>query len=302
MSDLVELWEVPQNVRTIIIGWRQWADAGDVSSGLPEYLIEHTGARQIGRLNADDCYLFQMPGGHHLMRPVVKLADGHIERLEEHDNELFFAGDDEEGFAIFVGDEPHLNVDQYAEALLDMVEELEIKRVVVVAGVYGAVPYDKDRDISCVYSLPRMKEELENYAVRFSDYEGGATIGTYLAHAAERREMELVAFYALVPSYDFADSGLSVQPIAIGEDYKAWYDLLLRINHMFQLGLDLTDLEQEARDLIEAWESKIGQLSQAMPQLKVQEYMAQVRQEFRERSFIPLDDVWLDGLRDLFDE
>lgn len=302
MSDLIELWETPTDARAMIVGWRQWADAGDVSSGLPEYLIELTSAQHIGRLNVDDCYLFQMPGGHHLMRPVVKLDEGHVESLEEHENDLFAATGDGAGFVIFVGDEPHLRVETYAQALLDVAEELEIERIVVLGGVYGAVPYDRDRDISCVYSLPRMRDELANYSVRFSNYEGGSTIGTYLAHRAEQRGIELVVFNALVPSYDFSEDSLTVQPIAVGEDYKAWHDVMLRVNHMFRLGLDLADLEGRSKELITAWDGKIRQLSQSMPQLNVDEYMEKVRAEFTERSFFPLDDVWVNGLRDLFDE
>jgi hypothetical protein len=45
MSELVELWEKPSAARTMIAGWHQWADAGSVSSGLPQYLIDHTDAR-----------------------------------------------------------------------------------------------------------------------------------------------------------------------------------------------------------------------------------------------------------------
>jgi hypothetical protein len=53
---------------------------------------------------------------------------------------------------------------------------------------------------------------LENYAVRFSDYEGGATIDTYLAHRAAKRDMELIVFHALVPSYDLSQDDMKSIP------------------------------------------------------------------------------------------
>ena len=41
MSDVVDLWETPQAEEVIMFaGWRQWADAGSTSSGLPQYLIK----------------------------------------------------------------------------------------------------------------------------------------------------------------------------------------------------------------------------------------------------------------------
>ena len=302
MSELVEFWERPSGARTLIAGWQQWADAGDVSSGLPSYLIGQTGARPFGRLVPGGYYLFQIPTAHHLMRPVVKLSDGHVASIDEKSNDYYYAGDDQDGLVIFLGDEPQLNHEQYAEAFLDAVVTLGIQRVVLVGGVYGAVPYEKDREISCVYSLPSMKAELTEYAVRFSNYEGGATIGTYLVQAAEQRGIEMVGFYALVPSYDFSDAGIAVQPVVISEDYKAWHDLMLRISHMLGLHLDLTGLHEQSRSLVTNWHDKLNQLAHSMPELRVDDFMTRVRSEFHERPFAPLADVWIEGLKGLFDD
>ena len=124
--------------------------------------------------------------------------------MQERRNEFYYSGDDERGFLIFLGEEPHQNEERYAEAFLDAVQDLGVERIAAVAGVYGPVPYDKERDISCIYSLPGMKDDLAQYAVRFSNYEGGATISTYLADRAEPREIQFFTFYAFVPSFDFS--------------------------------------------------------------------------------------------------
>jgi len=306
MNGQLELWERPAPPQYMIAGWHQWADAGSVSSGLPQYLVEHTGATKIGEIKPDGFYLFQVPGTHALLRPVVKLNEGYREVCEQRKNEFFYSGDDERGFLVFLGEEPHFNEERYAKVFLDAVEELGVKRVAAVAGVYGPVPYDKGRDISCVYSLPGMKEELSQYAVRFSNYEGGATISTYLADRAESRGIEFFAFYAFVPSYDFSklsdQLSVTIQAVAIGEDFKAWYDLMSRLDHMFNLGMDLSDLEQRSEDLIAAWDSKVDQVARAMPALKVRDYMEEVNRDFEEVSFEPLSDVWEDALRDLFED
>lgn len=302
MNELVELWEKPASGKHMIAGWHQWADAGAISSGLPRYLIEQTHATKIGSIRPDGFYLFQIPGAHHFLRPVVKLDEGYRERLQQRRNEFFYSGDDERDFLIFLGEEPHQCEERYAEAFFDAVEEFGVERVGAVAGVYGPVPYDKDRDISCVYSLPGMKEELSRYAVRFSNYEGGATISTYLADRAEPRGIEFFTFYALVPSYDFSKRSMVVQPIAIEEDFKAWYDLMRRLNRMFGLGMELSDLERQSEELIATWDSKIDHLARTMPQLQVKDYMEEVNADFTEESFVPLSDVWEEALRDLFEE
>ena len=302
MNTLIDLWEKPAPAKYVIAGWQQWADAGAISSGLPPYLIEQTQATKIGRIKPDGFYLFQIPGTHHLLRPVVKLNQGHSEAFQQRRNEFFYAGDDEKGFVIFLGEEPHQNEERYAQAFFDAVEELGVERVAAVAGVYGPMPYDKNRDISCVYSLPGMKEELCEYAVKFSNYEGGTTISTYLATRAEPRGIEFFTCYAFVPSYDFSQSSMIVHPIAVEEDFKAWYDVMIRLNHMFHLGMDLSDLEKQSTELVAEWEAKIEYLASTMPQLEVREYMEKVYENFAEMSFEPLSDAWEEALGDLFED
>jgi proteasome assembly chaperone (PAC2) family protein len=302
MNDLVDLWEKPASGKYLIAGWHQWADAGDISSGLPQYLVEQAQARKIGQIKPDSFYLFQIPGTHHLLRPVVKLEEGYAQRLEPQKNEFFYSGDGGPDFLIFLGQEPHRNEERYAAAFFDAVEELGVKRVAAVAGVYGAMPYDRDRNISCVYSHPGMKDELNKYAVKFSDYEGGATISMYLAHMAQARGIQFFRFCAFVPSYDFSKLSTLVQPVSIEKDFKAWYDLMIRLDHMFGLAVDLSDLERQSDKLISEWNSKIAQVARAMPQLEVKDYMEKVNDEFSEMSFEPLSDVWEEALGDLFDD
>ncbi len=301
MDDLVELWENPvAKEKYMIAGWHQWADAGAISSGLPQYLIDQTGARKIGEIKPDGFYLFQIPGTHHLLRPEIKLDEGYRKELTPRRNELFYAGDEKKGLLILLGEEPHLNVERYAEAFFDAVQALEVRRVAAVGGVYGAMPYDKDREVSCVYSLRGMKDELAKYAVKFSDYEGGATIGTYLIDRAEARGVEFIDFYAFVPAYDFEQLSTLLQGIRIETDFKAWYDLMRRFNHMFDLGIDLSDLERQSDELLSSMDSKIEELEGKMPQLKVREYLEELARNFKEVPFMPLDDVWERELGDLF--
>jgi len=303
MNDLVELWEKPLAEEIYMIaGWRQWADAGAISSGLPQYLIDRTGARRIGEIQSDRFYLFQIPGTHHFLRPEIKLDEGYRQELRTRKNEFYYSGNDTKGLVVFLGDEPHLNVELYAEAFFHAVKELGVRRVAAIGGVYGAMPYDKDRQISCVYSLPEMKEELVRYAIKFSNYEGGTTIGTYLVDRAEQSEVEFLVFYAFVPAYDFSQFSAHSQGIRIENDFRAWYDLITRFNHMFDLGIPLSDLERKSDELTSSMDDKIAQLERTMPQLKIREYMEALAEDFVEMPFMPLGEVWERELGDLFED
>ena len=311
MKERIILTEAPQAKElNMIVGWRQWADAGSISSALPKYLVDLIGAKKIGEIPDDGFYLFQIPGTHHLMRPVIKMDEGRRESLERPTNEIYYAGDEEKGTLIFLGDEPHMNIDRYSNTFFDLVKMLDIKRVAVVAGVYGAMPYNRDREVGCMYSLDSMKEELDRYSVRYSNYHGGASIGTYLLDQATRDGHEYFGFYGMTPAYEFPvskdgeiEGAIDVpQGIRIETDYKAWYDLTLRLDHMFKIGVDLAELEKESQDLVEAIESRLEELEQEAPELDIRGYLASVDADFTERSFNPLDDVWSSGFEDLFGE
>lgn len=303
MTDWVTLHTRPQAAELYLIaGWQQWADAGSVSSGLPQYLITHVGAKKIGEMSPDGFYLFQIPGTHHLLRPEVNFEEGYSKGIQPRKNEYYYAELAGKGLLLFTGDEPHINIDRYAEGFFTTIKELGVRRAALIGGVYGAMPYDKDREVSCTYSLPRMKAELNDYAVRFSSYQGGATIGSYLVDAAEAHEIELFVFNAFVPAYDFSQTGASVQGVRIEHDYKAWYELMRRFNHMFGLGIDLSDLDRQSEELIASIDAKIEELERTLPQINVRGYLEKLTGAFTERPFMPLDDVWERELGDLFDE
>lgn len=303
MVEQLNIWERPEaSTIYMIAGWRQWADAGSISSGLPRYLIQQTDARQIGELDPAGFYLFQIPGTHHLVRPVVEFDEGYPESLEMRRNEIYYTGDDETGVVFFLGDEPHLNVERYVDALLDAAETLGVERIVGLGGVYGELPYDKERTISCIYSQPELREELEGLAVNFSDYQGGASIGSYICKRAAERDVSYISFYAFVPTYDFSNVAQIGNTIRIENDFMAWLGVMRRINHMLKTDFDLTDLEEKSDHLVEIVDAKVEELESTTPELSVRDYMERLSEEFTEELFEPLDDVWEEELRRLLDD
>ena len=189
-----------------------------------------------------------------------------------------------------------------ADAIFNVAEELKVKRVVATGGVYAQVPYDKDRHVSCSYSMKHMKAELDQYAVRFSNYEGGVSLGTYMADRAEYAGMEYVAFYAFVPMYDLSELSPQLEEaLSVERDFKAWYDILRRINHMCALRLDLSDLQRQSNKLLQAMNRKVDDLERKQPQAGVRAFIDKLSEQFTEMSFVPLDDVWDRELGDLFD-
>jgi hypothetical protein len=88
----------------------------------------------------------------------------------------------------------------------------------------------------------------------------------------------------------------------IENDFKAWYDLTRRLNHMFDLRIDLSDLRRRSDELTSSMDYKIDELERAMPQLRVREYVEGLSRDFVEMPFMPLGEVWERELGDLFED
>jgi hypothetical protein len=123
----------------------------------------------------------------------------------------------------------------------------------------------------------------------------------FLADQAEPREIEFFRFCAHVPCYDFSAREAVVQQLAMDRDPKAWYELMRRLDRMFDLRLDLTDLEARGDRVIATWRAKIDELARRMPELGIAEALKKIDDEYEETAAEPLDDIWGDTLRDLFD-
>lgn len=298
-----EIWEKPKEEEVYMLaGWRQWADAGAVSSGLPEYLVERLNARKIGEIRPDGFYLYQVPGTHDLVRPVVKFEHGYPTALEVQRSEIFYTESNGRGVVVFLGDEPHMDIERYTAAFLDAAQALGVKRIVGLGGVYGELPYDKERMVSCIYSLGEMRKEVSALAVTLSDYEGGASIESYLCRRAGERKAEFVALYAFVPMYSFSDEDQGGNAMRVENDFVAWLNVMRRVNYMLKLNIDLTDLEESSQRLVELMDAKVDEIDQLAPQLGVREYLKRISDEFTEMPFAPEDEFWEEELRKLFGE
>lgn len=303
MADPLELNELPPAEEVyMIVGWRQWADAGSVSSALPDYLIQKSEARPIGQISPDGFYLFQIPGTHDLVRPVIRYDQGYPESLRTQENRFYYTENSGRGVVIFLGDEPHLDGERYVRLLLEAARRLRVRRIVGLGGVYGELPYDKERMVSASFSLPHMRGEVERLAVSLTDYHGGASIGSYLCKRAGEIGLEYIGLYAFVPMYDLSGVAPGNPSVRIENDYNAWLGLMRRLNYMFKTSFDLEELVFHSRRLFNTLESRVDELEKQMPEVGVRNYFRRLSDEFTEMPFIPLDDVWEENLRKILDK
>lgn len=95
---------------------------------------------------------------------------------------------------------------------------------------------------------------------------------------------------------------MSVKPVRLKRDFQAWYELMRRLNHAFNLDVNLSDLERRSKELTSQFNSAIDLLARKMPKLAVRAYMEKVNKDFSERPFVPLSDVWKEELGKLLED
>lgn len=288
MSQELLVWQEKPASKFLIAGWtRNWSDGGEVSSGLPKYLIEKLGAKKIGEFSqwvAQMCYPFQAPGTHDTYRPRVAYKDGLPDQQMHRENNFYDAGN---GLIIFLGEEPWLRVDIFGDAFFQAVKELGVSQTVTVEGYNGACPPDLERSVGCIYSQARMREDLDKYGFRYSSYgsqgRSGPTIGMAMVTLAHYQHPELDVFRvgAMAPMYPFMNS--SNDPVGISTDHRSFYDIMRRLKAMFKLDLDLSELlnmaEAESREL----ERTLETLGDSNPNAKA--LIARAREDYEYEPF-----------------
>ncbi len=271
IPDLVTLRQRPA-AKYLIAGWKHsWSDGGEVSGGLPGYLMEHLRAKPIGEMGPEVsrlCYPFQVAGTHDAYRPAVAYRDGLPSRPMSRDNRFYDAG---QGLVLFLGEEPWHRMDVYGDAFFQAVKLLGVKQAVAVEGYYGISPPELERSINCIYSRPEMKATLEKYGVRFSNFGSerrqGPTIGMALVTLAhyQHPEVEMFRLGAMAPMYPFT---ANKEQVGITTDHRAFYDILRRLRSLFQLDLDLSDLRRRADADADRLQRILDRISESNPEAR----------------------------------
>ena len=291
-EDLFTFTDKPE-ASYLLAGWRrQWSNGGRISSGLPRYLIEKNGGRQVGQFSEyvnRMCYPFQVAGTHDAFRPSAAFNEGLPSVAMSRQNSFYEIGS---GLVVFLGEEPWYRLDIYAEAFFTAIKELGVQQTVAVEGVNGPAPPDLERRITCVYSRAEMREQLERHGVQFSSYGSrgrqGPTIGMALVSVAHYQypDVQMFRMGAMAPMYPFMTSNNN--QLGITQDHRAYYDILRRLRSLFKIEMDLSELEQmgnrESQELLDNLE-RLGRTNSEAKQI-----IDQVRLDYQYTPYVePVD-------------
>lgn len=246
LPELVSLSPPKLEKATLLLALTGWMDGGSVSTGTVKHLMGmgRRTSRMIGRIRPDDFYIHNFPGDMEtsaLFRPHVVYAGGLVTEFAMPAN-LFYV-DEPAKLVFFVGKEPNLRWQAFADCIFEMTRAVGVTRIIFMGSFGGAVPHTREPRLYGSVSDKKLLPLLEEYRLRPSDYEGPGSFATLLLHEARRHSLEMLSIVAEIPGYLQGINPLSIETIS------------RRLSKILNVPIDLDELRSASNE----WEAKVSE-------------------------------------------
>jgi proteasome assembly chaperone (PAC2) family protein len=227
----------------IICGLSGSFNAGDVSLGGVNYLIRQFNGVKFAEMPASHYHVYQIPGVESL-RPVFKMQDGLIVESILPVNQFYYATNtgSEHDLILFLGYEPSLNWEEYAETVAGLANDFGASRLYTFCGLLDRTPYTREPLISCTCTDIKVKQEMEKYNVTFSTREGMASFGQMLIYACKKKGLEGVNFTVRVPCYPEFN-------VLLGDSPKSLKTILVRLKDLTRFDISFDELDRITKEM-----------------------------------------------------
>lgn len=217
-------------------------NAGNVSVGGVQLLIKQFNATRFAVMDTPRYHVYNTPGDQGL-RPIFKMDDGLIVETYFPKDEFYYASNpnSDHDLVLFLGTEPNLYWEEYADTLVGLASELSAARLCGFGAILDRSPYSREPRITCTCTSAKVKDEMAKYKVSFSSREGAATLNQLLLYCCQKKGLEGVALTARAPYYPEFNLAIDYAPKSI----KA---VLVRLNDLMHLGLSFSELDEAIKE------------------------------------------------------
>lgn len=202
-SDLLHFLQRPSlHKATLVLAFDGWMDGGDVSTGTVQRLVDLLKARPVAEIDPDSFYLYNFPGSMELaalFRPRIEIEDGLIKSIDMPAATFFCH--EAANLLLFLGKEPNLRWQAFADCILEVVRSFEVRRILFVGSFGGAVPHTREPRLHVTCSEAEMLPEMEQYALRRTAYEGPGSFSSYLMTRVGEVNAHMATLAAEIPGY-----------------------------------------------------------------------------------------------------
>jgi proteasome assembly chaperone (PAC2) family protein len=240
------------NNARLLLGFSGWMNGGDVSTGTVKLLIKKLGAEKLAEIKPEGFYIHSFPGSMEItsmFRPHTRIKNGLITSFRGAANVFFYS--EQANLILFFGKEPNLLWGEFANCIFSLCREFDVKTIYFIGSVAGLVPHTREPWIFCSVSDAELKEQLKRYGMKFTDYEGPASISTYLTANCGQQGLKMANLVTTVPIY--------VQ----GNNPKCIESLTRHLAGILGLQIELDDLRETSDD----FEKRLSDAVQEQPEL-----------------------------------
>lgn len=252
-SDKLRILEKPKlNNSRMLIGFSGWMNGGNVSTGTVEWFINKYQARPFARIEPEGFYIYNFPGSMEtssLFRPYTRIQDGLIVSYETPTNAFYY--DKGADLILFLGKEPHILWEAYSKCVFDLCGQFGVKEIYFIGSVTGLVPHTRQGKIFSSVSDHKLKEKIEKFGLAFSEYEGPASLITYLTACAHSNKIEMATLITTVPAYVHGSNPRCIEAV------------IRNLSNILGLQIELDDL----RHLSDEFERKLNEAIENIPEL-----------------------------------
>jgi predicted ATP-grasp superfamily ATP-dependent carboligase len=164
---------------------------------------------------------------------------------------------------IGVGIEPHLHWRAFMQQIVDLVDELGIRRVALLGAYLADVLYSRPVGVTCVASSPEL---CEKFGFEPTRYEGATGMVGVLGHRLREEGCDVVSLWAGLPHY-----------IHVSPNPRGSLALIEGLRDFLGLRIDLEPLRGAAAEC----EERVSSMVSSDPELA--EYVRQLkRREFQQ--------------------
>jgi proteasome assembly chaperone (PAC2) family protein len=227
-------------------------DGGDVSTATVKCFVDKLGAQKFAEIEPEGFYIYSFPGSMEmtaLFRPHTRIEDGLIKGFQIPANEFYW--DEQSNLILFLGKEPNLLWSDFTDCIFRVCSQFGVKAMYFIGSVAGLVPHTREPRLLCSVSNVKLKETLQHYGVKFTSYEGPASLITYLTTRAVEHGLDMASFVATIPAY--------VQ----GSNPKCIEAVTRRVAGILGVQIDLDDL----RSVSDEFEKRLSEAVEEQPEL-----------------------------------
>ncbi len=214
----------------LLLCLRPWVDVGAVSTMALTFLEEAWGSRRLAQL--------ARPGAFYdftRYRPTLHRREG--QRIVTVPNTFLnhARSPDGQDWLFLHALEPHSHGDDYAEAVLQLMERLGVAEYAMVGAMYAPVPHTRPPVASGGASDDAMRDRLQRLGVRESSYEGPTTIMAVLPAVAAAAGIQTMTVVLQLPAY-----------AQLERDYRGLLAALELLSGLYGLSLKLDNVREQA--------------------------------------------------------